>query len=177
MTARHAKDYADSGLTIREALLDQVKRIPNNAERPQHIQWRGLPVTTGEAISVPTSGIVRGEFVSAKGVLEQGFDIKLNGWLRLDNGDRVSLLRTWNDTRYEPVVEYPFQSKDGRLWVWNVYKRRLPDGRSIDEKWTENAGFWVEKVSETERIYHCSHGYLYPPDFESLVFKITINPR
>lgn len=176
MSVLAQKDYADSGLTIREALLDQAKRIPNKAGRPKHILWRGLCVTTGEAVSVPREGVVRGEFLSSKGELEQGFDLKVDGWLRLESGDKVSVLRTWNDARYESVVEYPFHSKDGFLWVWNVYKRRLPDGRAVEEKWTENAGLWVERVSETERIYHCSHGFLYPPDFESLVFRITIKP-
>jgi hypothetical protein len=170
------KDYAESGLTIREALLDQVKRFPDKARRPEGILWAGLAVNTGDALPVPTEASVRGEFLSSKGDVEQGFDLKLDGWLRLEKGEKVSLLRTWNDSRYEPLVEYPFHSNDGRMWVWNVYKRRFPNGRTVEEKWTENAGLWVERVSETERIYHCSHGFVYPPDFESLVFKITLNP-
>jgi len=176
MSVVDREDYASSGLTIREALLDQMKRFPQKTQRPEQLLWAGLFITTGDAFPVPREGIVRGEFLSAKGELEQGFDLKLDGWFRLEKGEKVSLLRTWNDARYEPVVEYPFHSSDGRLWVWNVYKRRFPDGRMVEEKWTENAGFWVEQVSERERIYHCSHGFLYPPDFESLVFKITINP-
>ena len=47
-------------------------------------------------------------------------------------------------------------------------------GQQVEEKWTENAGMWIEEISPTERIYHCSHGMAHPPDFESLVFKITI---
>jgi len=176
MTVSDDKDYAASGLTIREALLDQVKRFPDKARRPERILWAGLAINTGDAFPVPREGIVRGEFLSSKGDAEQGFDLKLDGWLRLEKGEKVSLLRTWNDSRYESMVEYPFHSEDRRLWVWNVYKRRLPDGRTVEEKWTENAGLWVERVSEAERIYHCSHGFLYPPDFESLVFKITIRP-
>ena len=176
MSVVDPEDYANSSLTIREALLDRAKRFPGKAERPEHILWKGLTVTTGDAFRVPREGVVQGEILFSKGELEQGFDLKLDGWLRLENGDKVSSLRTWNDPRYEAVVEYPFQSKDGRLWVWNVYKRHLPDGRAIEEKWTENAGLWVESISEKERIYHCSHGFLYPPDFESLVFKITIKP-
>jgi len=168
------RDYADSGLTIQYAMLDHFKRFPDKRERPGYILWGGRQVKTGDSVDVPANGVVRGELLSSKGDVEQGFDLKLDGWLRLAKGEKVSLLRTWNDPRYESFVEYPFHSRDGRLWVWNVYKRFFPNGRVVEEKWTENAGFWIEKVSETERIYHCSHGFVYPPDFESLVFKITI---
>jgi len=111
-------------------------------------------------------------------LIEQGFDIEIdNGWLRLMNGEQISHLRTWKDECYEDTVEYPFFSADRRLWVWNVYKMIYPGGQVIEEKWTENAGFWVEELAEFERIYHCSHGMAYPPDFESLVFKIAIHDR
>lgn len=168
------RDYADSGLTIQYAMLDHFKRFPDRIQRPDYVLWGGLQVKTGDFLAVPAQGIVRGEFLSSKGDVEQGFDLKLDGCIRLANGEEVSLLRTWNDPRYDPVVEYPFHSKDGRLWVWNVYKARYSGGQIVEEKWTENAGLWVEKVSELERIYHCSQGFVYPPDFESLVFKITI---
>lgn len=176
MSRSDQEDYCNRGLTIREALLDQARRCPKKVECANFILWQGRLITTGDAFPVPSEGIVRGEFLSSKDVVEQGFDLKLDGWLRLANGSKVSLLRTWNDPRYEPVVEYPFHCNDGKLWVWNVYKRQSPDGRLIEEKWTENAGFWIEEISATERIYHCSHGFLYPPDFESLVFRININP-
>jgi hypothetical protein len=38
---------------------------------------------------------------------------------------------------------------------------------------TRNAGFWIEIVSPNERIYHSSHGLCDPPDFESLVFRVS----
>ena len=176
MCALDHEDYGDRGLTIREALLDQVKRFPNKAERPQHILWSGLPIATADIVPILTKGTIRAEFLSWKEGVEQGFDIKLDGWLQLANGEKVSLLRTWNHSKYDPAVEYPFHSNAGRLWVWNVYKRRLPDGRAVEEKWTENAGLWVQKLSANERVYHCSHGFAYPPDFESLVFRVTIKP-
>ncbi len=168
------RDYADSGLTIQYAMLDHIKRFPDKSLRPDYILWDGLRIKTADALTVPPQGRVRGEFLSSKGDVEQGFDLKIEGWFRLENGERVSLLRTWNDSRYELFVEYPFQSKDGRLWVWNVYKMRYEGGQVVEEKWTENAGMWVQEVSPTERIYHCSHGMAHSPDFESLVFKITI---
>jgi hypothetical protein len=169
------RDYADSGLTIQYAMLDHFKRFPDKGERPDHILWNGRQVKTADALAVAAHGVVRGEFLSSKGDVEQGFDLKLDGWLCLEEGEKVSLLRTWNDLRYESLVEYPFQSNDGRIWVWNVYKMKYPGGQVVEEKWTENAGMWVEDSSPNERIYHCSHGMAHPPDFESLVFKITIS--
>ena len=168
------REYADSGLTIQYAMLDHFKRFPDKTHRPDYILWYGLQVKTADALAVPPQAVVRGEFMSSKGDVEQGFDLKLDGWLRLGEGEQVSLLRTWDDPRYESFVEYPFHSNDGRLWVWNVYKARYLGGQVVEEKWTENAGMWVEVISPTDRIYHCSHGMAHPPDFESLVFRIYI---
>ncbi len=89
----------------------------------------------------------------------------------------MPLLRTWREDHLEDVVEYPFFSQDGQLWIWNVYETVYPSGEKLVEKWTENAGLWVEIVSESERVYHCSHGMANPPDFGSLVFKVSIRPR
>jgi hypothetical protein len=79
---------------------------------------------------------------------------------------------TWNSPDYEPVVEYPFESRDGVLRVWNIYK--INRGKEVVEKWTGNADFWVDMVSPSERVYHCSSGAEDPPHVESLIFKITI---
>ncbi len=168
-------DYANSGLSIRTAILDHFNRYPDKRTRPEFILWGGLFVKTSDSFSVPEFGVVRAEFLHCKGDVEQGFDIKLDdGWLELQDGGHVSLLRTWKDEKYEDVVEYPFFSRNGRLFVWNVYKMRYRGGQVVEEKWTENAGFWIERISENERIYHCSHGMASPPDFDSLVFKVTV---
>ena len=169
------RDYAESGLTIQYAMLDHFKRFPDKTQRPDYILWDGLQVKTADSLTVPPEAVVRGECLSSKGDVEQGFDLKLDGWLRLEKGEEVSLLRTWNDPRYVPFVEYSFRSNDGRLWVWNVYKAKYPGGQVVEEKWTGNAGMLVEVISPTDRIYHCSHGMAHPPDFESLVFKISIS--
>jgi len=167
-------DYADTGMTIQRAMLHHCKRFADKATRPPFILWGGLHVKTGDSISVCTEGVVRGEFLTSKGDVEQGFDIDIQGWIQLTGGTKVTRLRTWNDPRYQSVVEYPYHSRDGHIWIWNVYRMRYPGGKIVEEKWTGNAGFWVEKVSEVERIYHCSHGMAKPPDFESLVFKVTM---
>lgn len=155
-------------------MLDQAKQFPDKRQRPPYILWNGLNVTTADSITVPAMGIVRGEFLNSKTGIEQGFDLKIDGWIELQGGEKVSLLRTWNDPKYESFVEYPFHSRDGRLRLWNVYKMRYPGGQIVEEKWTGNAGFWVEATADLERVYHCSHGMADSPDFESLVFKISV---
>jgi hypothetical protein len=62
------------------------------------------------------------------------------------------------------------------MFVWNVYKMRYLGGKQVEEKWTENAGFWVEEPSDHSYILHCSHGAATPPDFESLVVQFDLRP-
>lgn len=167
-------DYAASGKTIQTAMLELVKSRPKGAMEPPRILWAGAEVYTADLLSVPATGVVRAQFLSPPGSIAQGFDLKVDGWLELAGGERVNLLRTWNDERYEPVVEYRYSSRDGRLRVWNVYRVTRPDGSTEEEKWTGNAGFWIEHLSASERIYHCSPGPVPAPSFDSLVFRLSI---
>jgi hypothetical protein len=168
------KDYGGHGLTIQNAMLDQYRRFPNKNNKPEYLLWQGLRIKTADSLTVPTCGTVRGEFLSSKGPTEQGFDMDADGGFQLQNGEWIHPLRTWNDPNLQPCVEYPFRSEDRLLWVWNVYKVKYRGGQTVEEKWTGNAGFWVEEIDSTERIYHCSHGSAKPPDFESLVFRIKL---
>lgn len=173
----HVRDYASSGLTLQAAFVDHVKRFPAKDRRPPYILWEGRQIVTADALHVPSDGVVRAEIIARRGSTRQGFDLKVNGWLELTDGSRVTLLRTWDDPEYEPVVEYPFGAPDGLLRTWNVYEMHYPAGRIVEEKWTGNAGFWVEALGEIDHIYHCSHGMADPPDFESLVYRVTVTPR
>jgi hypothetical protein len=169
-------DYGATGLTICDAMKDLFKRFPNKAVRPDHILWNGLSVKVGDCFSAPKRGFVRIDFLSRKNDVEQGVDIKIEkGALRLSGGEEVSLLRTWADDRFEDSVEYPYHSKSGRLCVNNVYKLKFPHGHTREEKWTGNAGFWIEEIHD-QRVYHCSHGVADQPDFDSLVFRVTVVP-
>ena len=174
MTDTDVRDYAGSGLTIQYAMNDHAERFPDPKTRPRFLLWNGARVWTSDSIPIPPDGVVRAEFLSGNHRVRQGFDLKLHdGWFELD-GERVSVLRTWKNEQYEDVVEYPFHSRDGMLWVWNVYEMTYPNEQRVEEKWTENAALWVETVSDSVRIYHCSQGMANPPDFNSLVFKVSI---
>jgi hypothetical protein len=170
-------DYEKSGMSIQQAMVDHVEKNPDKASRPEHINWGGISVKTSDRIRVPMAGVITAEFLSAKGEIKQGFDLKVNGWFALVQGEHVPVLRTWRDDRFEDMVRYRYLSHDGFIWVWNVYRMEYAGNKTVDEKWTGNAGFWVESVSETETIYHCSHGACRPPDFESLVFRVKIAPN
>jgi hypothetical protein len=168
------KDYATSGMDIQSAMIDQARQFKKK-EKPPFLLWGGRTIKTSDAITAPRRGVVILTFLSGETSIEQGFDLKLNkGFLQLSQDERVSLLRTWRDLRFEDRIEYPFCSDDEIIWFWNVYKRKWPDGSVTEEKWTGNAGFWVEEMPENRRIYHCSHGFLSEPNFESLVVEVSI---
>ena len=170
-------DYATTGFTIGAAMLDHAARYPDKTARPTHILWNGLAVTTADCFSVPIKGVVKIEILSKNSNIAQGIDLKIEeGAVCLEGGEQVRLLRTWADDRYEDTVEYPYHSASGRLCVWNVYKVHLPNGETRDEKWTGNAGFWIESIDNYQRIYHCSSGCDDPPNFESLRFRLTVVP-
>lgn len=176
MANTKVRDYANSGLTIQYAMNDHATRFPDRKTRPRFLLWNGLRIWTSDSIPIPQKGIVQAEFLSGDPNVRQGFDLKIHdGWIELAGGEHVPLLRTWKDERLEDVVEYPFHSRDGLLWVWNVYEMTYSSGEKVEEKWTENAGFWVGTVGESDRIYHCSHGMAKPPDFDSLVFRVSVS--
>ena len=150
------------------------KNTPTNERDRGTSDGGDLLVQTSDQLQVSPRGIVTAQFISAKPEIRQGFDLKVDGWFELLDGKKVPLLRTWKDDEFEDTVEYPYSSKDGLLYVWNVYEMIYPSGDRTEERWTENAGFWIQHVSKHERVYHCSHGSAYPPDFESLVFKVSV---
>jgi hypothetical protein len=166
-------DYAPSGMTIWQAMLDQGKKRAKNARGPVTIRWGDKIVRTADVLQVPQRGMIRMECLRSVPGLRQGFDVKMKGGCMLANGKTVPLLRTWCDERYEPVVEYSYRADDGVIATWNVFEtRRGPE--LVEEKWTGNAGFWIEELGPLDRIYHCSAGPLESPDFEALVYRMTI---
>ncbi|RQP24220.1 hypothetical protein [Piscinibacter terrae] len=167
-------DYKDTGLSIQQAMLDCAKRSTMRVpRRPLTIQWGNRLVQTSDVWDVQRSGRVYAEILKASPAIEQGFDLSVNGWLRLNDGNEVPTLRTWADDRYENFVEVDFESSDQQLFVWNVYKMQLGESL-LESKWGGNAGFWVETLSSNERIYHCSPDIQEAPDFQAFIFRIRM---
>lgn len=168
------QDYAVSGLTVQQAMLAAVKAAPPRNRAPVSIKWGQHRIQTSCSIVVPPKGTVRLAFLSANDKYHQGVDIKVSGGILLANGSTVPLLRTWKDDLYEDVVEYNYESPDMKLWLWNVYDVQFPSGNVATEKWTGNAGLWVEDLGKNQWVCHCSAGPCSPPNFEVLVFSISI---
>ena len=86
------RDYSKSGLTIREAMVDHVKRYPDRRSRPHRIAWGEHLVQTSDIFEIPSAGTVRAEFIAASVGVRQGFDMKIEGSFQLADGQQVSLL-------------------------------------------------------------------------------------
>lgn len=171
-----AVDFAASGLTIQSAMLAAERRGEIAKGPPRRILWAGRSVQTGDVLQVPRTGRLRLEILSASQAVRQGVDIKLKGGCVLADGSVVPHLQTWADERFNPVVEYDYSALDGKLATWNSYEVPIPGGVRV-EQWTENAGMWIEELGPLDRRYHCSHGCggsAVPPDFEALVYRLTI---
>jgi hypothetical protein len=167
-------DYSITGLSIQEAMVMDIKKYPSKIKRPRSIRWGSHRIQSADLLNVPKKGVIRLEFLSwSNTTVKQAVDISLKGNLWLADGRGVSVLRTWLDPQFENFVEYPYTTKDSVIRIWNVYEMTYPAGQVIEERMTRNAGFWIEIVSPNERIYHSSHGLCDPPDFESLVFRVS----
>lgn len=168
------RDYEPSGLPIQRAMLDAVKTASQKNGGPPRIRWGVYEIQTSDCLIVPSKGRIRITFLSSRAGLRQGVDIKVNGHIYLVDGSAVETLRTWRDPKYEDTVEYEFSSLDRMLRVWNVYEVRHESNKIEESKWTDNAGFWIEEGLNGSKIYHCSAGPCDPPDFEALVFELTV---
>lgn len=140
-------------------------------------RWGDKLVALAIQLHVPTVGHIRYSIEHGPGDATVGFDLEPNaGWIMLEDRSRLKALRVWDDRQYEPSEEYGFSSSSQSLFVWNVYRTPLPHGQFREEKWTENAGMLVDAVSEDTIRLHCSPGFSKSPDFENLVFSITVRP-
>ena len=172
------KDFAESGLDIQSAMLRHAKAFPNPSTRPKTILWGSHEIRTSLKLSVPCAGTMSLRFLSPPDPIPQAIDIKIpSGGVKLRGGEVVPLLRTWQDERYEDSVEYEYEAPERCLFVWNAYRVDWPSGTVTEEKWTGNAGFWVDQKSDKTLVFHCSPGPIGRPDFERLVFELRILDR
>ena len=166
-------DYAPSGMSIWQAMLERGKKRAKNEGGPVTIRWSDKVIQTADVFQVPMRGTIRLECIQCADDIRQGFDVKMKGGCVLSDGKVVPLLRTWCDEKYEPILEYNYQADDGLISTWNVYET-WRGTELIAEKWAGNAGFWVEEVGPLDRIYHCSAGPLPAPDFNYLVYRVMV---
>lgn len=168
------RDYEESGLSIQQAMIDMIQSKKNKMVSLPKVRWGNHLIQTSDCIRVSNKGRVRLEFLDGRDDFRQGVDIDVNGGFHLADGSKIKTLRTWRDSRYSNVVEYDFISSDDLLWVWNVYEVVYESKEAGVRKWTDNAGFWIEESLPHARVYHCSAGPCSPPDFEALVFRLTV---
>jgi hypothetical protein len=130
-------------------------------------------VRTADVFDTPPGGTVKIEFLQRKYDFRQGMDISVSEGIILADGARIPVLRTWNDPEYEDVLQYEFLSPDRKISVWNVHEDANAMGTCWPAKRGGNAGFWLE-IDGNQRTYHCSAGPCAAPDFEALVFRVTL---
>jgi hypothetical protein len=173
-------DYSKQDVSIRRAFAEAVQTagpLPQPLRSPLSLRWGSREIVAGDIFEVPADGRVRLEFLEAGArlpVLRQGADIEVRPGCEVEPGSPVPLLRTWHDPEISAAVEYDYFADDRLMRTSNVYEV-LRANRLYAERWTENAGMWIEVRGAYDRIYHCSHGAPGgPARFDALVYRVTI---
>jgi hypothetical protein len=170
-------DYERTGLSVNVAMLDHTgrkRRAGETVETPPRLRWDGLVVATGDIWrDVPAGCLVEIEVDRQRPELRHGISISsANAALSLDAREaqpEVIIWPTAEDRRFEIRCGSPA----GGLRVTNVYEVGGETWSRI-ERWTKNAGLWVDRVSADERIYHCNHSATSPATFDDLVFSMRL---
>lgn len=171
------KDYGMDGIDIQAAMVREARSNPSSSGRPRHILWNGQEVWTSFELIVPEEGVIKIEFLSKPTCPAQGFDIKVEGGgVELADGSHLQILRAWHEEQYDESAEYRYRSGMRLMKVWNVYRRKWPDGRVTEEKWTGNSGFLLEEERGGAQIFRCSGGLAVSPEFNQLVFRLSVTP-
>jgi hypothetical protein len=170
-------DYSTTGLSIRRAFVKASEeydgRLPTTEAAA--IRWGQHDIVVGDITRVPERGRLRIELVSKAPTPRQGADVDVSpGGILLPSGKSLPSLRTWFDDEFEDVVEYGYETPRGVLRTHNVYEMRR-GAQVVEERWTGNAAMWVEELGARERVYHCSDGEADPPNFEALVYRVTVS--
>lgn len=170
-------DYATRGLSVRRAFAEAAEAaapLPKPLRAPLSLRWAGRDIITADIFEVPNAGRFRLEFLEVDAAVRQGVDIQAQPGSELDNGTREPLLRTWYEPDLPQSVEYEYLAEDGLMRTCNIYEvARVGEIRA--ERWTENAAMWVDEISKSDRVYHCSHGISgSPAAFDALVYRLTI---
>jgi hypothetical protein len=170
-------DYAATGLSIGNAMLDRVKRrmqLRLPAQAPPVVRWGEHTVATGD-VWRDLHGSVE-ILVKAKA----GRD----GWrqgISISASRPVLSTARWleqSEVQFWPSAsesEFSVQARTvgDEIRVTNVYRVGGAAQPRV-ERWTENAGFWVLTGSPTFRTYHANFHEVTPPTFDDLVFSVEI---
>ncbi|GIF68565.1 hypothetical protein Ais01nite_66000 [Asanoa ishikariensis] len=151
-------DYALTGLSITNAMLDRVKR--RQPAGAPGVRWNGHNVVQGD-IWKPVSG-------------RQLLTVEFESWNPdLRHGVWVSLPEAvlWPEPGATTVAAEA-DVENAALRVTNVYEVGGARWSRID-RWSENAGMLVDAIAPETRRYRCSHYASNPPNFDDLVFTVT----
>jgi hypothetical protein len=169
-------DYRLTDLSIRRAFVEATEEYgrPRPATEPAAIRWGDRDIVVGDILQVPERGRFRLQLISKADEPRQGADVDVGpGKITLPRGQAVALLRTWFDEEYEDVVEYEYESPRGLMRTCNVYEMKLGHNL-VEDRWGDFAGMWIEELGPGDRIYHCSQGLSDPPNFNDLVYRLTV---
>lgn len=125
------RDYADSGMTIQQALLDDSKSFPRNGNPDNSfIVWGGSIIRTALQLKIAKPfGLIRIQFKARAAQPRQGLDVKVEGGALIsERGDRFPHLRTWAEDKYEDVLEYAIDAPTKAFFLWNCFETQLPNG-------------------------------------------------
>jgi len=175
------RDYSSTGLSLRRAFVEARnaygREHPTPLTEPFSILWDGRDIIAGDILRVPRTGRFRIDFVSCRPTALHGIDIDIpRGSIVFKGGEISPTLRAWYGSWYEPElewVEYPYHAPEGWLRLTNVCERARGD-KKVVERWTGNAGMFVQRHEAHHHVYHCSHADSSPPNFEDMVFALTL---
>jgi hypothetical protein len=170
-------DYAATGLSICNAMLDRAKRrrqLRLPVQVPPVVRWGERIVATGDVwrdLHGDVEILVKAK--AGRDGWRQGISISTSrpvlstaSWL-----ERPEVVFWPSDSGSEFSVQARMAGDEIR--VTNVYWVGGAAHAGV-ARWTENAGFWVLTGSPTFRSYHANFHEVAPPTFDDLVFSVEI---
>jgi hypothetical protein len=171
-------DYAATGLSICNAMLDRGKRrrqlrLPVQTPPPV-VRWGEYTVACGDVWRDLHGGVeILVKAKAGRDGWRQGISISTNRpvlstarWLE------QSEVQFWPSAS-ESEFSVQARTAGDEIRVTNVYRVGGAAQPRV-ARWTENAGFWVLTGSPTFRTYHANFHEVVPPTFDDLVFSVEI---
>lgn len=147
-------------------MSERRNALPSRTKSPVLNDALGREVLLIEALPLRPSQLVRLVFERVGSSRRQGVWVATDGVLRVGNVAAPQFV-IWADTS-PPEVEILCEQCDGSLRFYNVWD----SGRGRDSQ-SYSSGMAVEPLPDGSTRYWCSDFGL-PPDFERLIFTISI---